>query len=258
MSKLTEKEYWDESYRYGRDFGELDVQGFRNRFQYLICNKIEDIGLLNKSVLEIGAGDSQWLPYFAARYRSSAFAGLDYSEAGCARLAERARRGGVTIEVHHEDMFATESRLHGMFDLVMSFGVVEHFDDLAVPLSAKRRYVADRGRIFTLIPNMAGAIGHLSKVYNRRIYDMHNPHDLESFLDGHSRAGLIVESSGYLCSTGFGVISSCFERRAGLSWQTYVLLTRLSKVVWLIEHHLGSLPATRFFSPYIYAVSRAK
>ena len=86
---------------------------------------------------------------------------------------------------------------------------------------------------------------------------MHNPHDWNSFLEGHRKAGLTVISGGYLGSGNFGVLSSCFKKHEGLSWHTYVLLTRLSKAVWLLESKLGDLPGSRMFSPHIYAISRA-
>ena len=77
-------------------------------------------------------------------------------------------------------------------------------------------------------------------------------------LDGHRRAGLRVLAGGYLGSSNFSVLSSCLKQRRGISWHTYVFLSRLSKAVSLAESRLGNLPASRMFSPYIYAISRAE
>lgn len=258
MNTLTRKEDWDQGYVSREESVELKL-GWRDHTNYLLAKKIEEIGLDGKSVLEIGAGDSQWLPYLARKYPGSRFAGLDYSKTGCERLAKRAAAicEATTIDIYHQDMFAMESALHGRFDLVLSFGVVEHFTELSHALLAKRKYLKDQGLMFSLIPNMAGSLGHLTKLFNRAIYEMHNPHDWNSFLEGHRKAGLMVISGGYLGSSNFGVLSSCFEKQEGLSWHTYVLLTRLSKAIWLLESKLGDLPGSRTFSPYIYAISRA-
>lgn len=257
MSTLTKIDDWDKGYASGKEIVELKF-GWRDHSNYLILKKIEEIGLNGKSLLEIGAGDSQWLPYFAKKYPGSRFAGLDYSKAGCERLAERiaAICDGTAIDIYHQDMFTRESVLHGRFDLVLSFGVVEHFSELSQALLAKRKYLKDQGLMFSLIPNMAGSIGSLSKLFNREIYEMHNPHDWESFLEGHRKAGLTVISGGYLGSSNFGVLSNCFKKHEGLSWHIYVLLTRLSKAIFLVESRVGDLPRTRMFSPYIYAISR--
>lgn len=258
MTNLTNKEDWDRGYVSRNEIAELKF-GWRDHSNELIAEKIEEIGLDGKDVLEIGAGDSQWLPYFANKYPGSRFTGLDYSKTGCEKLAERAAEisNTATIDIYLQDMFAMESVLHGRFDLVLSFGVVEHFTELSHALLAKRKYLKDQGLMFSLIPNMTGSIGHLVKSFNREIYDMHNPHDWNSFLEGHRKAGLTVLSGGYLGTANFGVLSSCFKKHEGISWHAYVFLTRLSKVIGFVENKLGDLPSSRMFSPYIYVISQA-
>lgn len=257
MRALTKVEYWDQGYVSRNGVGELKF-GWRNYINYLIAEKIEGIGLEGKNVLEIGAGDSVWLPYLVKKYHTAKFSGVDFSKEGCQRLADRLATAGVAeaIGIHNEDMFSPESELHGKFDLVLSFGVVEHFTDLSDALLAKRRYLKEQGWMFTLIPNMAGSIGYLTKLLNQEIFEMHNPHDWNSFLDGHCRAGLTVRAGGYLGSSNFGVLSSCFKQNKGMPWHTYVFLSRLSKAISLVESRLGNLPASKTFSPYVYAISR--
>lgn len=258
MINLTSRDHWDKGYVSGDENTELNF-GWRNYYNKIIIEKIEEIGIIDKNILEIGAGNSQWLPYLAKKYRDSRFAGLDYSKIGCERLAKRAASlpAGTTIDIYHQDMFCEKSEIHEKFDLVMSFGVVEHFTELSSALRAKRRYMKDQSFMFTLIPNMAGLIGYLAKLFNKEIYDMHNPHDLNSFLEGHRKAGLTVISGGYLGSINFGVLSDCFQKSGGLSWRAYVFLTRLSKAITFMESRIGDLPSSRMLSPYIYAVSRA-
>jgi 2-polyprenyl-3-methyl-5-hydroxy-6-metoxy-1,4-benzoquinol methylase len=258
MRELTSIDYWDQGYKSRSSQGQLSFD-WRNHVNTQILQKIDGIGLHGKSVLEIGAGDSEWLPHLAQKYVDSQFCGLDFSEAGCARLADKvsALAGQAKVGVYNQDMFVSESALHGKFDVVLSFGVVEHFTDLPTVLQAKRRYLKPGGRMFSLIPNMAGSIGYLSRVFNREVFDMHVPHDVNSFVEGHRRAGLIVESSGYLGSSNYGVLSSCFKRPGGIGWHSYVFLTRVSKAVLFAESRLGKLPVSRLLSPYIYVISRA-
>lgn len=258
MTNLTSRDDWDKVYISRDENIELNF-GWRNHSNEIIVNIIEKIGLIDKNILEIGAGNSQWLPYLAQKYPNSRFSGLDYSKIGCDRLAKRMAllSAGITIDIYHQDMFIENSDIHEKFDLIMSFGVVEHFTELSNALRAKRRYMKDQGFMFTLIPNMAGLIGYLAKSFNKEVYYMHNPHDWNSFLEGHRKAGLTVISGGYLGSVNFGVLSNCFEKSGGLSWHAYVFLTRLSKAVAFIESTIGDLPSSRMFSPYIYAISRA-
>lgn len=258
MSSLTKNEDWNDGYQRRGEMPELKF-GWRDHLNGLIAARIEGIGLDGSSMLEIGAGDSQWLPYLAAKYPTARFAGLDYSVAGCERLAARSARlgNGAKIEVHQQDLFAETSPLHSQFRIVTSFGVVEHFTDLSHVLKAKRRYATEDGILFTLIPNMAGSIGRITKALDRTVYESHNPHDLASFIDGHKHAGLRVISAGYLGSSNFGVLSSCFRKPGGIAWEAYVLLTRLSKAGWFYESRGGHLPVSKLFSPYIYVISKA-
>lgn len=256
MEKLTDKAYWEGTYSRRNDRQSLNVDGFVNYSNRLILNKLIEINLESKSILEIGAGDSVWLPYLAEKFPSSRFVGIDYSDSGCALLSERVNKENVNVTVVHEDMFAEDSPLHGSFDVVISFGVVEHFDDLGHVLAAKKRFLKQDGVMFTLIPNMAGALGALTRIWNREVYDKHNPHDLASFLRGHQQAGMEIIQRGYLGSTNFGVLSSCFPERKGLSWQMSRVLVAMSLAILWFEDKFGDFPTSKIFSPYIYAVSR--
>lgn len=256
MEKLTDKTYWEDTYNRRNSLQTLKVDGFINYSNRLILNKLLETDMRNKRVLEIGAGDSVWLPYLARKFPTSQFVGIDYSESGCTLLSDRANREDVNIEVICEDMFVENSQLHGSFDIAISFGVVEHFDDLGLVLAAKKRYLKNGGVLFTFIPNLAGILGKLVRMWNREVYDKHNPHDWVSVLRGHKQVDLDVISGGYLGSSNFGVLSSCFPERSGLSWQISRGLVAVSIATWWFEDKFGNLPSSKTFSPYIYAISR--
>lgn len=256
MNKLTDKTYWEEMYSRRNSHLTFNLDGLANFTNRLILNKMLEMGMENKRVIEIGAGDSVWLPYLARKFNSSQFVGVDYSESGCILLTERAHSADVKIEVMREDMFVENSQLHGTFDVAISFGVVEHFDDLGLALAAKKRYLRSGGVMFALIPNFSGILGKLTRTWNRDVYDKHNPHDWISFLNGHKQAGLEMISGGYLGSSNFGVLSSCFPERRGLPWQISRGLVAASLATWWFENKIGNLPSSKTFSPYIYAISR--
>jgi SAM-dependent methyltransferase len=235
------------------------VVGFRNRSDRKVIESIESLGLEGKRVLEVGAGDSAVLTHLAHKYRGRAhFTGLDYSATGCALLERRAVREHAPIEVIQRDLFQPDAAALVGFDIVYSYGVVEHFENLAQVLLAKARFLSASGRMLSIIPNMAGVLGTLTRRYNKRVYDLHVPHDLRSFLEGHADAGLEVLQSGYICSNNFGVLASCFSSPRDRGWRSYVWLTRLSKFIWLLESGLREFPHSSRFSPYIYVTSKVK
>lgn len=259
MKELSENEYWQLSYQ--RRISRLEppnLNDFRNVATKRMVQTLEAVGLAGKHVLEVGAGDSDILLLLAQRLAGAArFAGMDYSDAGCALLRDRSSHLGVEIEVVKADMFKPPKESIGRFDLVYSMGLVEHFDRLGDVLAALTRFLRPDGDLVTIIPNMSGVLGALTKRWNRQVYDIHHPHSLSSFLAGHADAGLRVVQSGYLCSSNFGVLSACFESQAREGARAYLWLSRLTKALWWYESKAFELPKTAWLSPYIYAVSRA-
>jgi 2-polyprenyl-3-methyl-5-hydroxy-6-metoxy-1,4-benzoquinol methylase len=256
-NELTRREYWEQNYQ-GLDTGApaLDLDDFRQLPERRIVEAARGLGLAGKRVLEIGAGNSSILLALASAPEPGAsFSGLDYAEAGCASLQQRARRQNIEVGVIHADMFAPDPALLGQFDVVYSLGVVEHFKDLTATMDKLALFLAPGGRMLTVIPNMRGLLGWLTRRFNRRVYDLHNPHDLASLVDGHKRAGLEVLESGYLCSNNFGLLASCIERPAGLRWHAYTLLSRFSKLSWYLESRWGEAPKSGWLSPYLYVVT---
>ena len=256
MKRLTEHNYWESNYL-GREVStQAPLTGFSNHCNRLILRELLHAGLEGKRVLEIGAGNSFWLPYLATRFPTSQFAGLDYSEQGCHLLRQRAEKANVKVDIHCVDMFKPDLQLLGKFDLVLSFGVVEHFDDLGKTLAAMKAYLSDAGKIFTTIPNMAGLLGTLTNRFNPQVFQHHNPHDLTSFLDGHRKAGLNILGADYLGSTNFGVLSSCYGPRNDLKRQIGRVLMGVSVATWWVDQQIAELPSSKTFSPYIYALSQ--
>ncbi|NMT65226.1 class I SAM-dependent methyltransferase [Marinobacter orientalis] len=256
MSRLTETSYWDATYTARPSLQPIEVTGYRNLSAEKNLEVMESVGIENKRVLEVGGGGSAWLAFFASHYPDSEFTALDYSDEGCALVRDYANeRGLLNLHTVCADMFDPEAAV-GQFDLVYSHGVVEHFTDLAATLAPMKNFLAHDGRLVTFIPNMSGILGALTRKFNRAVYEIHVPHDRESFVKGHKDAGLEILECGYLDSTNFGVLSSCFEHQSGIKWQFYKQLARLSKILWAFESRVFRLPTSRLFSPYIYAIAK--
>lgn len=252
--RLTQGDYWDAGYA-GGESPPLTPNTFRHLNDRRLLVLLESMSLAGKSILEVGAGNSAVLSYLARRYGDRArFSGLDYSQEGCRLLLQRAAREGASVQVHCQDMFEPQADLIGRFNAVYSLGVVEHFTDLSAVLRAKARFLAPGGSMLSVIPNLAGVLGRLGRRFNPRVYELHVPHNLESFIDGHRRAGLSVTASGFICSTNFGALSSCFNSPQDPGYQVYRWLSRLTKCLWWGEARFGDLPHTPFLSPYLYAI----
>jgi ubiquinone/menaquinone biosynthesis C-methylase UbiE len=258
LESLTSKNYWDGIYVRRSTLQPANPFGKHSYCTRKIFEIKARIGLEDKRVLEIGGGGSAWLAFLAKKYPSSEFTCLDFSEAGLSSLRVYSLENELqNIKFVCADMFEPPHDMQS-YDFVFSHGVVEHFTDLPGVLTAHSKFLGKDGQMLTIIPNMSGLLGGITKAFNREIYDIHVPHDLASFRSGHQEAKLDILECGYLCSSNFGVLSSCFERRSGVKWSVYKFLTRVSKAFWIFEDKVVSLPTSKVFSPYIYVVSKRR
>ena len=79
-------------------------------------------------ILEIGCAHSVWPLYFQTYYDAQVD-GLDYSDIGCQKTRKMWEHYGVKGQIFCADMFNPPKELLGQYDLVVSFGVIEHFEN---------------------------------------------------------------------------------------------------------------------------------
>jgi len=206
--------------------------------------------------IEVGCANSPWLSYFAKRY-GFRVAGVDYSTAGCERTEAILSREGTPGDVIHADLFTPPSGLLGRFDLALSQGVVEHFEDTTEPIRAIGALLRPGGTVVTIIPNLVGFLGPLQRLLNRPVYDVHVPLTADHLAHAHERAGLSVIAASYFIPLNFGVCNL-----AGLTgvrrvvWRLLIAaLVRISYAVWYLDDRIR-VPETRVFSGSVYCIAR--
>jgi cyclopropane fatty-acyl-phospholipid synthase-like methyltransferase len=206
-------------------------------------------------VLEIGCANSIWPLYFA-QYFEAHPSGLDYSEVGCEKSRALFAHHRVRGEVYCADLFSPPEALKKQFDLVVSFGVAEHFEDTALCLKSSAAFVKPGGLLFTLIPNMAGLIGGIQKYVDRSVYDVHVPLGKEQFIAAHKKAGLSLQTCDYFMSMNLSVVNAGSFSVHPCNTYLRHALSALSKLTWILEKKGLKIPKNKFTSPYIIAVCR--
>lgn len=229
-------------------------------FFLCIARALESQGKTGPDVrlVEVGCARSQALPVLAKRL-GVLVVGIDYSPNGCEQTRIMMKREGVSGEVYCSDIFDVPNTLKGSFDVVVSFGLIEHFSNTNEIVSALAGLLKPGGVIFTNIPNMRGTTGFVQKVLNRDIYDIHVPLTPSQVRAAHEAAGLHVIESAYFLSNNYGVVNLGDPNRRNLGWWAkkivLAILARVSMAVWLIERMLGKLPASQAFSPYVNCIA---
>jgi SAM-dependent methyltransferase len=206
------------------------------------------------SVLEIGCANSIWPIYFYKYFDAKAY-GLDYSEVGCEKSRALLQHYEVPGEIYCADLFKPPAELLQKFDLVVSFGVVEHFEDTAECLKSCATLVKPGGYLLTLIPNIPSIIGFIQKYVDREVYDVHMPLTKKKFMKAHLQANLPLKECDYFMSINLSVVNSGAFSSNPFNKYLRHMLSSISKICWIFERFGVRIPKNRFTSPYILAVS---
>src|SRR5437879_3228360 len=170
MTERVGKDYWDLSWRAETRLPETfdpAVRGlrglFRRQFHRFFVERLAPLASTGATLIEIGCGRSQLLPYFAKNF-GFRVAGLDYSAVGCEKARGILERDGIPGDIFCGDLWTFDAFPEPGYDVVFSFGLVEHFEETSAAIRGLARFARAGGVVLTLIPNMRGAVGALQKV----------------------------------------------------------------------------------------------
>jgi 2-polyprenyl-3-methyl-5-hydroxy-6-metoxy-1,4-benzoquinol methylase len=261
------KKYWDQAWEGNEvtrfvDPREPGLDNYPNKcFHEYFSKLFAGLETQNLKLLELGCARSVWLPYFAKEFGFKVY-GIDYSEIGCQQAREVLSDVGVEGKIICADFFTSPEYLLDYFDVVVSFGVVEHFQNTASCIAAFAKFLKPGGIMITNIPNLSGLTGLLQKLLNKPVFDIHVPLDVETLNKSHVLAGLEVLECNYFLSISLGIVNliglNPQKISTGLKDVIYHNLCRISKLVWAIEEHFLSLPETGLMSPYIMCTARKR
>lgn len=259
QTEKTERGYWDSAWAGCpiRQPVDPSLPGLNNLVERRIHEWLaQHLSHLQRGarLLEVGCGCSAWLPYFGIQYGFQV-SGVDYSPDGCEGARRTLAAAGVAGEVFQCDFRAPPKSLLGSFDVVFSFGVIEHFIDTATALEACAAYLKPGGLLVTLVPNMNGIPGLLQRLVDQGVFDIHVPLDRKDLYVAHGLAQLDVDICQYLLFINLNVVNVEGKRERwfyhpfirGRSW--------ISKAIWIAEQLSAPFPSNRLTSPYIGCIA---
>lgn len=122
--------------------------------------------------IEIGCAPGKMLAWVASVLKAEA-TGLDYSESGTARCRKLFDALGLKVDLYHDDFFHHHLP-PASFDVVASFGVIEHFND-AIPVVRKHIDLVKPGGVALIaVPNYSGIYGSLQHWCDATNLALHN------------------------------------------------------------------------------------
>jgi len=200
---LTSENYWSETW-HARQNRPIDPTHHYDR-DLITCFDLarSTLGDGAARVLEIGCGDSVWLPFLAQRYGWSV-SGIDFSPVGCALARKHLAEAGVAGEILERELFSPNQDLFDQFQVVYSGGFVEHFSDPVAVIRLMSEFLSPGGLIFTTVPNLRGLASNVHRLVGPENYALHKVILLEELCRFHELCGIRRVKAGY---AGFGGMS---------------------------------------------------
>lgn len=122
--------------------------------------------------LELGCAPGKLLAWVASELHAQA-SGLDYSQTGIENCRTLFSALQLDIELYQQDLF-NHDLVPASYDVVASFGLIEHFDDPALLVRRHIDLVKPGGVALITVPNYRGLYGRLQEWCDKPNLALHN------------------------------------------------------------------------------------
>lgn len=240
-NELTDRDFW---VKYWESKTDLSVEIPEN---YLFHRQLADSVRKNgiKTAIELG-GFPGYYAVFLKKYLKLDVTLLDYF-VHPPITEELLKTNGLAkdaIQIIETDLFKYTTAEH--YDLVLSCGLIEHFNDTTDIVNRHISFVKPGGTLFITLPNFKAVNGWFQRKFDKDNYDKHNIDCMNPELLANicKAAGLEVVQAGY-----FGKFSLWLENEKEKSFGVRVL----KKSMWLAGKVFTRVFAfeSKQLSPYI-------
>ena len=204
-------------------------------------------------LLEVGCYPGRFMWYFH-RYFGYHVSGLDYVEWCCDQSRQLLQKEGIAGEVIHGNLFAYQPPSpDARWDVVASFGFIEHFNDTAGVIRKHLDLLKPGGYLVLAIPNHQGVYGRFLQALLPEEYVTHNRmgyEDMRAALDRTGQATILA--GGYCGRLGFWN-TGLYTRASEMGRLPYVLVRT---PLWGLEQLGRLLPNSARMSPNAVLIAR--
>jgi len=194
---------------------------------YLFHRQLADIVAANnvKTAIELG-GFPGYYAVFLKKYLTLDVTLLDYFVHPPITEQLLKTNGLATNDIHIIETDLFKYTPENQYDLVLSCGLIEHFNDTADIINRHIAFVKPGGTLFITLPNFKALNGWFQKNFDKENYDKHNINCMDPALLAKicKDAGLEVIQSRY-----FGKFSLWLENEK----QKSLPVRMLKKTMWL-------------------------
>jgi 2-polyprenyl-3-methyl-5-hydroxy-6-metoxy-1,4-benzoquinol methylase len=166
---LTNNKFWDSYWKKVKLPSEVDMNF---SFDRCLASELKrNSNNFSGEVFEIGCAPGKWLAYFYKEFGLSPN-GIEYSKAGMNATYKNLTKLGIKSSIIYGDFFST--KCNKKFDVVMSLGFIEHFDDPEIVIKRHLKWLKPNGILILGIPNFSNINGSIQNLLNKEILKKHN------------------------------------------------------------------------------------
>ena len=170
-NELTESEFWDQ---YWKKIALPTTVDIGNSFDRCLAKSLEQIlskNAISGRLLEVGAAPGKWLNFFETA--GLRVVGIDYSPLGVITTRSNLDLLGMSsAEIWNSNFLTMVPKSE--FDVVASFGFIEHFDDATSILLQHAAWTRPGGYLIIGVPNFRYLHGFIQKHLDPLVYRSHN------------------------------------------------------------------------------------
>jgi 2-polyprenyl-3-methyl-5-hydroxy-6-metoxy-1,4-benzoquinol methylase len=168
--ELTEVKFWDD---YWANCKLPNVVDYGFSFERCLAEALKEVlPDLQGEVLEVGCAPGKWLAFMSTEFGLKPN-GIEYSEAGMQATIRNFQLLGLTPgRIQTGDFF--QAKPDRQFDVVMSFGFIEHFSDADSVVDLHLQWLKPGGTLILGVPNFRGVYYFLQKLLDNQILEKHN------------------------------------------------------------------------------------
>ena len=205
-NEVTPKEYWDDYWgKIKTKYPDYDISrglfySYDLFFKKYLSKTRERLGKKKLKIIDCGCGEGLMLKFLNDQYEDIETWGIEYSDSYY-KAEKMGEDLGYEFHLIKGDLLnPCDKNLIESFDIVVSFGLIEHFKDSSEIMRNMANLLRRKGCLITIIPNFNGLFNFLWKLYDKRNYRYHIPIHKEELLCIHQQEG-IDELSFYTLGT---------------------------------------------------------
>lgn len=209
------------------------------------------------SLIEIGCAPGKWMAYFS-KHHGYSVSGIEYGEMAAATTRRNLEIQGITAEVLREDFFLADLP-PSSYDIVFSGGFIEHFMDL--PDVLRRICALSRRYVVTIVPNLYGLNGFISKKIRPGVYAEHNLIDVQLLEQLHADCGMKTLFCDYIGGARLimpGAKNAFFEKHRWCARAVNAPVRFFNRLSSEISRALHWLPRNRFLSDSLMYIGKKR